>query len=153
MPSVIQLATRFFGALECSEESTITFPSGIPPFADQKFVVISSEDTPVVFLQSATTPELCFLTVPMQTLDPEYRVQMERFDREALQLDVEPGTAEQLTCLAILTIPERGSPTANLAAPVVINPTRNIGVQAVRSDRAYSHAHPVEPVTAGGEKC
>lgn len=151
---MMQLATRFFGALECSEESLVTFPSGIPPFVDQqKFVVISSEDSPVVFLQSATTPELCFLTVPIQILDPGYRVQIEPFDREALQLDAEPGGADQLTYLAILTIPEQGSPSANLAAPVVINAARHIAVQAVRSDRVYSHAQPLEPVSTQGEKC
>jgi flagellar assembly factor FliW len=145
---MIQLATRFFGMLECPEESMITFPSGIPPFVDQQaFVVISSEDSPLVFLQSATTPELCFITVPMLALDPAYQMKMEPFDQEALGLDREQNSPDNLKCLTILTIPEQGPITANLAAPIIINPARNVAVQAVRSDRCYSHAHPLEPVS------
>ncbi len=144
----MQLSTRFFGVLECPEDSVVTFPSGIPPFFDQQaFVVISSEDSPVVFLQSVTTPELCFLTVPVQAVVPAYRLKVEPFDLEALGLEREPGGMEHLKCLSILTVPEEGPTTANLAAPIVINAARNLAVQAVRADRCYSHMHPLEPVS------
>ncbi len=77
-------------------------------------------------------------------MDPAYRVKVEPLDLETLQ--VEPSGIGGLTCLAILTVPEQGPTTANLAAPVLINPARNIAVQAIRSDRDYSHAHPLEQV-------
>ncbi len=142
---MIQVNTRYFGPLECPDESVVTFPSGIPPFYEHKtFVVISKEGSPVTFLQSTATPELCFITAPIQAVDPAYRVKVEPLDLETLQ--VEPSGIGGLTCLAILTVPEQGPTTANLAAPVLINPARNIAVQAIRSDRDYSHAHPLEQV-------
>jgi flagellar assembly factor FliW len=151
---MIQLATRFFGVLECPEESVITFPSGIPPFVDQQtFVIISSDDSPVVFLQSVTRPQLCFITVPVQAVDPAYHVKIEPFDLEALGLDGEQGGTDTWKYLTILTIPEQGPTTVNLAAPIVINPARNIGVQAVRSDRRYSHAQLLEQAVSQGEPC
>lgn len=142
---MIQIATRFFGTLECPEDAIIHFPSGVPPFGDQQaFVIVSQGDSPFVFLQSVAAPELCFITLPVQSIDPAYRLQVEPFDLNALDLNEEPCSIDSLTCLTILTIPEQGSTTANLAAPILINPARKIGVQAVRSDRTYSHAHPLE---------
>ena len=71
---MIQIATRFFGALECPEDAIIHFPSGVPPFSDQQaFVIVSQGDSPFVFLQSVAAPELCFITVPVQSIDPAYR--------------------------------------------------------------------------------
>ncbi|HVT79056.1 MAG TPA: flagellar assembly protein FliW [Phycisphaerae bacterium] len=145
---MMQITTRFFGALECPEEAIIRFPSGIPPFSDQQaFVVVSDENSPLVFLQSVAAPELCFITVPLQTIDPAYQLQVEPFDLQALALEAPPCGMDGLTCLTILTIPEQGPTTANLAAPIVINPVTKVGVQAVRSDRTYSHAYPLEPVS------
>ena len=140
---MIQIHTRFLGLVQCPEESVISFPAAIPPFPDQSFVLISKEDSPFFFLQSVTTPDLCFITLPVQAVDPGYTLRLEPQDAEALGL-VTREPREELTRLTILTIPEQGAMTANLTAPVVINPSRKIGVQAVRSDKTYSHAHPLE---------
>ncbi|HZT40123.1 MAG TPA: flagellar assembly protein FliW [Bryobacteraceae bacterium] len=139
---MIQVQTRFLGVVECPEESVITFPAAIPPFPDQMYVVIAKEGSPYFFLQSVTTPDLCFITLPVQTLDPNYRLALEPRDVEMLGLP-SPESQRDLTRLTILTIPERGAMTANLAAPIIINPSRQVGVQAVRSDGVYSHAHPI----------
>ena len=74
-------------------------------------------------------------------------------DLEALGLDGEQGGTDTWKYLTILTIPEQGPTTVNLAAPIVINPARNIGVQAVRSDRRYSHAQLLEQAVSQGEPC
>jgi flagellar assembly factor FliW len=140
---MIQIHTRFLGVVQCAEESVISFPSAIPPFPDQSFILISKDDSPFFFLQSVTTPDLCFITLPVQSVDPNYTLRLEPHDAEALGLNAHESR-DDLTRLTILTIPEQGAMTANLTAPVVINPSRNIGVQAVRSDRTYSHAHPLE---------
>ena len=140
---MIQITTRFFGTLECPEEALIHFPSGIPPFSDQqRFVIVSEEESALVFLQSAVTPELCLITVPIQIIDPAYRLKVEPFDLQALKLEEHPAGLAGLTCLAVLTIPEQGSATANLAAPILINPAHNIGVQAIRADRTYCRSVP-----------
>jgi flagellar assembly factor FliW len=53
--------------------------------------------------------------------------------------------AGDVVCLALLSAAENGPLTANLLAPVVINLAAGRAVQAVRSDRAYSHKHPLLP--------
>jgi flagellar assembly factor FliW len=50
-------------------------------------------------------------------------------------------------CLAVLSIRETG-PTANLLAPVVINPKACRAVQAVAEGGGYSHQHALEPLEA-----
>jgi flagellar assembly factor FliW len=52
-----------------------------------------------------------------------------------------------VACLAILTLPERGT-TANLLAPVVINIKNMKAVQAIAPDCAYSHQHILRTVEA-----
>jgi flagellar assembly factor FliW len=139
------IATRFFGVMDCAPGDVITFPDGIPPFvASTRFVLIADEaKRPLVFLQSLDDASLCFVTAPVKTLDPDYRFtalgEMEGF-----------GPAERLTWLAILTIPESGGTTANLAAPVIIDAAGRRGMQLVRSDGLYSHQ---EALAAGEASC
>jgi flagellar assembly factor FliW len=143
--TTIDVATRFLGIQQCAHESVVTFPLGIPPFFDQQsFVVIPKQNSPFLFLQSVQKSDLCFIVLPLQIVDPEYRVCIEPEDAETLRLDA--GTQQglrDLVGLVILTIPEEGPMLANLAAPVLINTAKKIGVQAVRTDLTYSHAHPL----------
>ncbi len=150
--TMIQIHTRLLGVVECPKESVITFRTGIPPFPDQAYVVIAKEGSPYFFLQSVTTPDLCFITLPVNAVYPNYRFALEPQDAEILGL-TSPESQQELTRLTILTIPERGAMTANLAAPVIINPSRQIGVQAVRSDGAYSHEHPLDTGRRGQKRC
>ena len=149
---MIEIQTRFLGVLDCPDESVITFPSGIPPFPDQQFVVISKEGSPFLFLQSVSTPELCFIALPVHAVDAAYSLAIDANEAEMLDI-AEASRTEDLTRLTILTIPANGCMTANLAAPVVINARKRIGLQLIRSDNAYSHVHPLDPAEAKGCQC
>ena len=146
---MIRVDTRFLGVLECPEESVVSFPAGLPPFTDQEFVVIAKENSPFFFLQSVSTAGLCFIMLPVHAADPDYRLKLEPHDAESLGLACEsPELGGDLAGFTLITIPEQGPMTANLAAPVLINTAKNVGVQAVRSDSTYSHTHPID---GGGE--
>jgi flagellar assembly factor FliW len=116
----------------------VEFPNGIPAFeTERRFRLIDRE--PLLFLESETNPELSFLLLPIALIDPDYRVALAAEDRAVLDL----STESSLLCLAIITAAEDSPPTANLLAPVVINLDCGRAVQAVRSDRVYSHNHPL----------
>jgi len=152
MPSI---ATRSFGIIDCASEDILTFPTGIAPFDGTHFVIIAEEaKRPLVFLQSADTPDLCFVTVPVTALDPEYSLSVQTDDLKVLQWDREhTPSAGDVTCLVILTIPEAGEITANLLAPVLINASRRVGVQSVRSDGVYRYDVPLSALAGVRQPC
>jgi len=136
--------TRYFGTLEFDEDSAIDFPQGMPGFAgERRFLPVElPQHHPLIFLQSLATPGLCFPTVPAAAIEPGYRAQFSAADLAALGLEHAPAKGEVL-CLAVIAIAEDGI-TANLLAPVVVNPATRRGVQSIQDPRRYSHQHLVE---------
>jgi flagellar assembly factor FliW len=116
----------------------LEFPYGIPAFeTERRFRLIDRE--PLLFLESATNPELSFLLLPVALIDPDYRLALTAEDRETL----DASAKSHLLCLAVITAAEDSPPTANLLAPVVVNLDCGRALQAVRSDAVYSHRHPL----------
>jgi flagellar assembly factor FliW len=142
--------TRDFGELPCDPSAELDFPHGIPGFEDQhRFVLIEHRPLlPVVLLQSLETSSLCFLAIAVSVLDPKYQSGIAPEDLRTLGLDEsrQPKPGEEALFMAILSPSADGSFTANLLAPVVVNVRTRVGLQAVRSDRLYSHRHPLPPV-------
>jgi flagellar assembly factor FliW len=144
-----QAPTRQFGLLEYDASAVLNFPAGLPGFESQtQFVLVERPNfAPVVFLQSLTVPDLCFLAVPIAILDAAYELAVTQEDLRRLEMDDQrqPRQQDEVFCLAILSAPEDGPWTANLLAPVVINRRTRRAVQAVRADSRYSHQHPLPP--------
>ena len=142
MPSI---QTRDFGPVEYDASAELRFPLGLPGFERQtRFILIEREAmAPLVFLQSAETESLCFITVPVQAVDPGYQIGMTEEDQRSAGL--EQAAEGDLLSLAILSaaVASGGRVTANLLAPVVINLKTKTAVQAVRPDTRYSHQHPL----------
>ena len=142
-----QIPTKYFGAVEYQETDVVQFPSGLPAFEQEtQFLVMEPlAQAPMVFLQSLSNPSLCFLAMPILTIDPEYKLQMTAEDLQTLQLptDRQPSLGDGIICLALIAVAEDGSISANLLAPVVIRTADRRGVQAVRVDSTYSHQHSV----------
>ena len=145
MPSV---ETKYFGILSCREEEVFEFPHGLPGFEEEtRFVLIElPENAPLVFLQSLRQPALCFLAFPILVADREYRLAVSAEDLAALQFEHgrQPELGREALVLALLSLHDRFSPTANLMAPVVLNLKTRRGLQAIRQDRIYSHQHLIE---------
>jgi flagellar assembly factor FliW len=131
------LATRRFGAIHIDDRDVIQFPGGLPGFESHtRFTLIAPPSaSPLLFLQSLDSPELCFLTTPVDAVDPEYQLELTPADRHEFVM------SNDLIALAIVTAPEQGPATANLLAPIVIDSRQRIGIQAVRMDTRYSHQH------------
>ena len=143
------IETTRFGAIDYPDDAVIHFPVGLPAFeSDTQFLAIERPDAaPLIFLQSLIHPPLCFLTLPALVIDPVYRLSLCPEDLLLLDLAVgrQPEIGGNLACLCILTIPEDGSVTANLMAPVVIRRDTRMGVQTVQIDGTHSHRHPLFP--------
>ncbi len=133
--------TKYFGPVAYEESSVLRFPAGLPGFeGERRFLSLEqSAHQPLVFLQSLTTPDLCFVALPAASVEPSYELEIEESDRDLLGVDV---SHKCLLVLALVTIAEEGI-TANLFAPVVINTTTLVAAQAISPTRRYSHAHPL----------
>ncbi len=144
MPSI---ETRNFGRLEYEQNAVLEFPAGLPGFEQERvFVAIEQPDTkPLVFLQSLTQPDLCFLALPVLAVDAQYRLSIAAEDLRLLELPEEsqPVIGSEVICLAILSLAEGRPPTVNLLAPLVVNLKTRRAVQAIQVDTEYSHQHPL----------
>jgi flagellar assembly factor FliW len=148
MPSI---TTKQFGIVQFAEEDVFEFPNGLPGFeAEHRFLCIERPALrPVVFLQSITRTDLCFITLPARSVDPGYELEVAVEERTVLGLAAFelPVWDQSLACLAIVCLPTEGNPTANLLGPVVLSRETHKGVQAVRDDRRYSALTPLQPAT------
>jgi len=151
------LTTDRFGTLTFEEELLIEFPFGLPAFEEEtQFLLVQREALhPLVFLQSAKAPNLCFTMVPIEFVDPGYHLRIGVADRKALGWNEEGGehTDTGVLCFGILCANDGTAPTVNLLGPVVIDQKRRVGVQAVREDALYSAQHELFPAGQGDAQC
>ena len=134
--------TTNFGTISFALESVFEFPNGLPGFEERrKFLPVQNPQTaPILFLQSLEEPSLCFTTLPIWVVDPQYRLRIMEQDLQVLKFpaDHKPQIGADILCLAVLCIRKTGT-TANLLAPVVVNLKNYKAVQAVTPVSGYSH--------------
>lgn len=149
MPSI---ETKYFGTMPCDEESCFDFPSGIPAFEEERrFLRIESPaHHPLLFLQSTTTPALCFIAMAVVAAVPDYRLSVSPEDLAALDLPAvrQPRIGSEVLVLTLLSIRENALVTVNLLAPLVINLANRKALQAIRHDSIYSHEQPLPALSA-----
>jgi flagellar assembly factor FliW len=149
MPST---ETKYFGTMAYREESVFEFPWGLPAFEHEKhFVPIESpKHAPLVFLQSLADPGLCFLAFPILVVDRDYQLGISPEDLAGLGLnmDRQPELGADVLVLALLSLHDGFSATANLMAPIVINLSTRRALQAIRCDSLYSFEHSLAPRSA-----
>ena len=82
-----RLTTAHFGQLEYEAESVFEFPGGVPGFDQHtQFLLLEQAHTkPLVFVQSLLSSDLCFIAVPIQIVDPQYRLELVEDDLASLQ--------------------------------------------------------------------
>jgi len=140
--------TTHFGRVSYEVDSPFCFPGGLPGFEQARsFLPLSFPDQqPLIFLQSLEDPSLCFVTLPVLAVDPQYRLEVSPEDLAAIGMPapVQPAIGAEVICLAVLSLREEG-PTANLLAPIVVNRSNLRCVQAIAPGGGYSHQHPLLP--------
>lgn len=153
---MLQLQTKYFGSIPYDPGDLFQFPQGLPAFEEEKsFAPLDLPGKePLLFLQSASRPDLCFLCFPVLVVDPAYHLSVPAEDLQLLDLSTgrQPHIGSEVLVLALLSIQENRRASANLMAPLVINLKNRRAVQAIRGDAAYSPEHPI-PGLAQEEAC
>lgn len=131
---MMTIRSRQLGEIEVTQESLLTFPSGIVGFpAVQKFVVLDvADDCLYQWFQSMEEPDLGFVIVDVHLFNPEFQVEI---SNEGLA-ELEIGQTDPVLILAVVTIPS-GRPeqaTANLRAPLVVNLRTRKGKQLILNE-------------------
>lgn len=127
------------GPVAVAQQEVIEFPAGIPGFETcRRFILLAPPElAPLSCLRALDPPEASFLVVDPRLLDPNYDLSLREFERVRLG-----SGSESLLWLAIVTVDKDGA-TANLRAPVVINPRRMVGCQFIRDDHDYPVYYPL----------
>ena len=118
--------TRRFGTLAVPADAMLEFPNGLPGFGEMRQFVLLPVREDLAWLQSAEHPALAFLLVR------PWRVVTGAFD----------GDAAMWAMVAIGSDPARSS--ANLMAPVRIDPAAGTGEQTILTDTAWPTAVPLD---------
>jgi flagellar assembly factor FliW len=136
---MLTVETKYFGPMEYSDDAVIRTPLGFPAFERETgFLLVQLPGQyPLVYLQSVTSPDVCFPAVPVRVADPDYRLELGEDDSRMLGVGTRPLIGEEVLCLALLAGGEKGGPTANLLAPVVVHIASKIGVQCVNAAGEY----------------
>lgn len=135
MPSTITVASDLLGPLSVESTAVLTFPKGILGFPEcREFVLLPSEREHVYWLQSVEYSSLAFLLVDPFVFFDGYTV-----DLAATELARQPSAPDEVTVLAIVTLPgsQTERPTANLQGPIVIDVSMAQGHQVVIQDSRY----------------
>jgi flagellar assembly factor FliW len=144
MPRIL---TKFFGECDCESTALFSFPAGLPGFEDQTsffFLAIPGSE-PLLFLQSASLRDLCFILLPVLVVDPHYRLELTPEELSELQFprSHEPVIGPDVLCAVIVSSGEGAEPTVNLMAPIVVNVNAKTGIQAIHGESGYSYRHPL----------
>ncbi|MGE5579867.1 MAG: flagellar assembly protein FliW [Bacillota bacterium] len=136
----MKVVTKRFGTLEVDPGSILTFPEGLIGFPDcRDFVVVDYQVAGdcVRWLQSVTEPALGFVTLDPKAVFPDYDPEFCPTDLELL--DSKP---DELVLLSVVTVPrDVRRMTANLQAPLVINPKKRVARQVITTSPEYTTKH------------
>jgi flagellar assembly factor FliW len=137
------LVSTHLGEIDWEPGSELLLPVGLPGFEDERRMIAVEvpAQRPLVFLQSVEKPDICFVSLPVRTIKPDYEIALNDEDRAALGIPegTRPEIGVDLICLALL-FPAGSGLAANLAAPVVIN-LHNLHCVQSWADAAQGHYH------------
>ncbi len=135
-----QIHTTRFGDIDFQEDDVISFPGGIPGFEKlHRFLLIDGEEyEPFKILQSIEFPPLSFLLLNPSLIQPDFQLSLSPQTQKELDL----GAAGDALVYSIVTISE-GQSTANLFAPLVINPLNRRASQVLLLKSGYPGDQPL----------
>lgn len=137
----ITVKTKPYGEIKVDDRQVIDFPEGILGFDYiKKFILLDSDDeqSPLKWLQAYEEPTLAFVIIRPADFMKEYELVISQNDIET----VKAKNVNELIVFSIVTIPENAADmTANLQGPIIINPVKKIGKQAILLTDSYSVRH------------
>ena len=144
-PRLIEIRTTRYGELETveiAEDTVLTFPEGVPGFERHRHFALIQDPklAPFAWLQSLNDPLVGFLVIEAGLLVRDYEFDIADPDVELLELN----DASEATVLSILVVPEDvRAMTANLQAPLIMNPQKRIAKQVILTDERFPLRYPV----------
>lgn len=135
----MKVVTSRFGEVEVTQESMVTFPSGLVGLPNHsRYVVFDVEQgSGYQWLQSLDDTTLAVVLMPADVLEPDFAEQI----TEESVVDLDLKDDDHVSILVIVTIPP-GKPdqaTANFRAPIVVNLRTRIGKQIILHESIPLH--------------
>ena len=127
-------------------DPSVTFPEGLvgcPTWKRFVLIVEDAEELPVAMLQSLDDPDCTMLVADPKMVEPSYTVRLTAEDRAALAL----GKDGQPVLYCTLSVSADGWISANLLAPLAINPVTRKGRQLILDESSYTTTHTIAQVS------
>ncbi len=133
----LKISTTRFGELTVEEQDVLTFNEGMLGFEKltKFFVVDPGDNTLIMWLQSLEDTSIAFPIIEPQIFHNDYSVKLLPSELRSLELE----SVSNASVYTILTIPSDVTQmSANLKAPIVINPMNGSARQIVLQDNKLS---------------
>jgi len=134
----VKIITARFGEIEVDEKKIITFPLGIPGFAELKRYVLFDYKDPIQWLHAVDDPDVAFIVINPFIMFPSYSVDI-RDDEEKFLGIKKPADLVVLTILNVA----KNRITANLRGPLVLNSATYLAAQILIDDERYDFSTPL----------
>ncbi|GGL54552.1 flagellar assembly protein FliW [Sporolactobacillus putidus] len=145
----MKILTKYFGEQEIDETEIVTFPAGLPGFADERRFIFQPFGEVFSILQSTDHAEVAFITTSPFLFFKEYSVDLPDHFVRQLAVQSEKDVAVQVI---VSVQPRFSESTANLKAPVIINTRERIGKQYIPEQSSYSVRERLTPETETPQK-
>jgi flagellar assembly factor FliW len=146
MTALIQTSAVAERGTEQDVPGTVVFSEGLVGLPDARRFSFetSSEIDPLLRMRCLDQGELSFLVVDPRLVAADYRP---RWERKALETNGMAAGKMPLVLVLTHIAPRIDDCTANLLAPLLINPETMLGLQVVLDPAAHSTRHPLVPKT------
>ncbi len=140
--TMVSIDSRRFGTIEVEDSSLFEFADGLLGLEEstRSLVLVEQEDSPYLWLHSATDPEVAFVVTDPWLFWPDYDIEIPDDVEDELGLT----GPEEVGVMVLVSIrpsaTDDGTPnvTANLLGPLVVNSTTRRGRQLVLDNSRYS---------------
>ena len=123
-------------------DGVVTFADGLPGFESSRryVLVVSPELEPFTLIQGIDTDGPSFVAIDPRRIEDGYPVALTRMD--LMRLGAE--RSQPLLWLSIVADRGDGTATANLRAPIVINPATMRGIQLIAVESRFQIDPPLQ---------
>jgi len=139
----LKLQTKYFGEIECGEDSVLNFPVGMFGFDEEhEFVLLPFEGSggTLLCLQSTVTPGLAFVVMDPFALCAGYEPRLQKNELKELEAEKEEELCFYVLCVVRHPVAES---TVNLKCPVAINLKSQKARQVILETDEYEMRHPL----------
>ncbi|HZK20316.1 MAG TPA: flagellar assembly protein FliW [Treponemataceae bacterium] len=148
----MDIQTKSMGKVNVDNKPQIKIAEGLFGFEKKTgFVLLESDYTPFLWLQSICDKTLAFLVVDPFVLFADYEIEVD--DKTVADLNIDKPS--DVMILVIITIPMAQKPiTANLQGPIVINKKNNKAKQIILDNPQWTTKQSLrDAIDKRGEKC